>query len=116
MNGMTVQERLNDICRISGLSEDIVRRVLDAEKKSIVDSLKKGERANLIGRCVIRPEMRKKVSTGGFIESYIKVSSSIAPSLEASLREVDHFESPNDTKDEDKLPDGIMTTQISALI
>ena len=50
MVGMTTQDRLNDICEISGLSEDIVRRVFDAERQSIVKSLRKGERATLIGR------------------------------------------------------------------
>ena len=46
MTGMTTQERINDICNISGLSEEIVRRVMDAERKSVAKSLRKGERAN----------------------------------------------------------------------
>lgn len=55
MGGMTVQERIDDICKKSGMSEDIVRRVLNAEKASVIESLKRGERATIIGRCILRP-------------------------------------------------------------
>ncbi|MBO5388684.1 MAG: hypothetical protein J6A59_11190 [Lachnospiraceae bacterium] len=57
MEGMTTQERYNDICKICGLSEDIVRRVLNAERQSVANSLKRGERATLVGRVTIRPEL-----------------------------------------------------------
>ena len=38
---------------------------MDAERKSVAKSLRKGERANLIGRAVIRPELRRKLMVGG---------------------------------------------------
>ena len=99
MVGMTTQERIDDICKISGLSEDIVRRVMDAEKKSIIKSLRKGERATLIGRAVIRPEMKNKINPMGpegkpCWETYIKLSASPASSLESSLKDLDKFEAP----------------------
>lgn len=97
MVGMTTQERIDDICKISGLSEDIVRRVMDAEKKSIAKSLRKGERATLIGRAVIRPEMKRKIvtdETGPHWETYIKLSASPASSLESMLKDLDNFEVP----------------------
>ena len=67
MESLTVQQRLKDICSRCGLSEEIVKRVLSAERDSIVESLKHGERATLIGRCVLRPEKRQKLETGGRI-------------------------------------------------
>lgn len=110
MNGMTTQERLDDICAISGLSEDIVRRVQSAERDSIVKSLKRGERATLIGRAVLRPEIKKKLEVGGTFESYIKVNATVASSLEAMLSETTGFEC--DTEPEDY---GIRLNQIPSL-
>lgn len=110
MNGMTTSERISDICKLSGLSEDIVRRVLDAEKKSVIKSLKRGERATLIGRVVIRPEMRRRIIVGGKFENYIKLSSSVVSSLEGMLEGITKFEA-----DEDASNNGIRLNQISAL-
>ena len=92
MTGMTTQERINDICALSGLSEDIVRRVMNAEKKSIVKSLRRGERANLIGRVVIRPEIRRRLVVGGEFENYIKLTANVASSLESMLDDLSGFE------------------------
>lgn len=114
MDGMTTQNRLDDICKISGLSEDIVRRVFDAERQSIIKSLKKGERANLIGRCVIRPELRSRIVIGGESKQYIRLYSSVSASLEALLKDLTGFEVEYD--ESYGVPDGIMAKQISALI
>lgn len=57
MVGMNAKQRIDDICAISGLSEDIVRRVMSAERESIIRSLKRGERSALLGRAVIRPRI-----------------------------------------------------------
>lgn len=111
MRGMTTQERLEDICSISGLSENVVRRVLDAERQSIAKSLKKGERATLIGRCVIRPEIRSKIEIGGQQSTYIKLSSSVATSMESLLQGMTGFEA----QDEDENTEGVWTPQIAAL-
>ena len=113
MNGMTTQERLNDICGLCGLSEDIVRRVFDAERQSIAKSLRKGERATLIGRCVIRPETRTKLAVGGNLEYYVKLKSSVTSSMEALLSGVSEFEVEGDENEE--IP-GIITNQIQALV
>lgn len=114
MNGMTTKDRLDDICEISGLSEDIVRRVFDAERKSIVKSLRKGERANLIGRCVIRPEIRSKLEVGGSVKHYIKLHSSVAASMESFLSDLTDFEI--DDNNADNTSEGILTTQIQSLV
>lgn len=113
MNGMTTQERLDDICKISGLSEDIVRRVFDAERQSIAKSLRKGERATLIGRCVIRPEIRSKIEIGGTSVRYIKLSSSVAASMESLLKDMTDFEVDCDPSDD--IP-GCLLKQIPALV
>lgn len=115
MNGMTTKDRLDDICKISGLSEDIVRRVFDAERQSIVKSLKKGERAYLIGRCTIRPEIRSKLEVGGGIRKYIKLHSTVASSMEAYLSELTDFEIDETSEDDDKYK-GVLATQIQSLI
>ncbi|MBR1455095.1 MAG: hypothetical protein IJ593_10715 [Lachnospiraceae bacterium] len=109
MNGMTTQERINDICNRCGLSENVVRRVLDAERDSIAKSLRKGERATLIGRVVIKPELRERFEIGGTTNKYIKLSASATSSLKSLVDYTDEF-------DEDQGNDaGIMLTQISAL-
>ncbi len=110
MLGMTTQERIDDICTISGLSEDIVRRVMTAEKESVAKSLKKGERANLIGRVVIRPELKKRLVVGGEFENYIKLNASVAASLESMLDGMEEF----DAIEQPDMP-GIRLNQIPAL-
>lgn len=92
---MTTQERYDDICRISGMSEEIVRRVINAEKQSILNSLKRGERATLIGRCVIRPSLKNKIVIGGNLEKYVKLSAEVSSSLESSLDGFKEFEKAN---------------------
>jgi hypothetical protein len=92
MRRMTVKERLEDISRRTGLSEDIIRRVLLAERDSIVDSLKRGERSTLIGRCVLIPELRNKLGVGGKMGKTIRVIASVLDSLEAELRDLEGFE------------------------
>ena len=114
MNGMTVQQRLDDICKRQGMSEEIVRRVLQAEKASVLDSLKRGEKATLIGRCVIRPELRSKVDVGGDVRDYIKASASVAYTLQNELQNCSEFEKSQES--ENQIPEGIRITQISQLL
>lgn len=116
MNGMTTQDRLNDICQISGLSEEIVRRVFDAERESIAKSLKRGERATLIGRCVIRPEIRSRLEIDGSTKRFVKLKAQVTSSLEAKLKDVTGFEIEEDDDNSESLPEGIWTTQIQDLV
>ena len=112
MTGMTTQERILDICAISGLSEAIVRRVMDAEKQSVAKSLRKGERANLIGRAVIRPELKRRLTVGGEFETYIKLNVTAAASLEGMLDDISAFENIADQQVEET---GIRLNQIPSL-
>lgn len=110
MVGMTTQERYDDICRISGMSEDIVRRVLNAEKKSIESSLARGERATLIGRCVIKPYIATRIAIGGTLETYIKMSAEPSATLKDSV--VDLLEFKDSILEEVA---GVRVNQIEAL-
>lgn len=115
MKGMTTQERLDDICRISGLSEAIVRRVLDSERESIAKSLRRGERATLIGRCVIRPELRTKIEVGGFSRTYIKLYSQVSTSMESMMSDLSDFERDSN-EDAGAEAEGTLIHQIDALV
>lgn len=112
-SGMTVQERINDISARSGLSEHIVRRVIQAETESCVESLKRGERATLIGRCTIKPELRSKIVVGGTMENYIKIITSASKSLEDELKDLKGFVAPK--AEDTSIPNGIRMLQIPGL-
>lgn len=117
MESLTVQQRLHDICSRCGLSEEIVKRVLSAERDSIVESLKHGERATLIGRCVLRPEIRQKLETGGRIQTYVKVTADPIYQIERELaKQVDFEPRSNEEEDDQKLPEGIRVAQIQQLL
>lgn len=138
MVGMNIQERYDDISAISGLSEDIIRRVFKATRESMAKSLKKGERATLPGICTIVPDLRQRLDIGGEnVVSYIKLKASSSSALETELQKLNSFENEEDVqKKEDieqerltklnfsaeKIPRyyssdiGIRTTQISGLL
>lgn len=61
---MTVKERVEDISKRTGLSEEIVRSVIDAECESLAESLLRGERSPLLGRCICIPLMKHKLVAG----------------------------------------------------
>lgn len=133
MAEMGLQERYEDICRISGLSEDIVRRVLKASRQSLAKSLKKGSRATLPGICTAIPEIKHKVELGGTeIASYVKIKTVPSNALSSEMGNISKFEEvDNGVTDngisrlnlkDPELPsyrnsnNGIRTNQISALI
>ena len=111
---MTTQERYEDIAKKSGLSVDIIKRVLIAERESVIESLKKGERATLVGRCAIKPEIKSKLVIGGKLEKYIDLKSEITPSLKTTLEELGEFEDSDLIDNYDDT--GIRLRQIPSLI
>lgn len=111
MKSMTKQERLDDICGICGLSEDLVRRVQQAETISIIKSLKRGERATLHGRCSYTPQMRNKVHIGGRIAKSMSVRVQAAPSLLSEIENIEDYEVSSIQEPET----GIRLNQISSL-
>lgn len=90
---MQAKDRYQEIAEISGMSEAVVRRVLEAEKESVINSLRRGERATLLGRCVMRPEMSQKLGFNGELVNEIKVKISVANAITSALKEVTEFES-----------------------
>lgn len=117
---MTVNERLEDISRISGFSVEIVRKVLNAEQESILKSLKKGERATLIGRCTLEPVIRQKIVPGreGPV-NYIKVRAAVSSIIKDNLENMEGFErEEGNDRIEDILVNkpGVATVQIPSLI
>lgn len=142
MAGISIQERYDDIAAISGLSEEIIRRVYKATRQSVVKSLKKGERATIPGICTFTPELKDKINyrtedEGSVLTKYIKVKASASPALDTELEKVCSF--INDTEEQERLQqeeiglsrlnlinhelprynpnsNGVITTQISALL
>lgn len=142
MTGMSIQERYDDIANMSGLSEEIIRRVFKATRQSMVKSLKKGERATIPGICTFTPELKDKInykadSEKDVLTKYIKIKASASPALGTELEKLGDFDNRKEderlAKEElgmsrlnfitnESLPrynpnsDGIITNQISALL
>lgn len=121
---MTTTERVKDIEKRSGLSEQVVRAVLRAERESMMDSLKRGERVTLLGRCTVTPFKRGvPVSVDGTlqIKNYLRASARPLPSVLSELkacsdynREEADVESPESIQ-ELMEKHGITIMQLSAL-
>jgi len=89
---MQAKDRYKEISEISGMSESVVRRVLEAEKESVINSLRRGERATLLGRCVMRPVMAQKLGLDGVLENEIKVKISVANAINSALQGIVEFD------------------------
>lgn len=114
---MTNQERYDEIVSLSGMSEDIVRRVLNATRKSIQSSLERGENATVPGICSIKPSIQSKVATGGDkIEHYISAKATVAPGLLKQLEDKDCYDVKDDEYNEENDIEDIITMQIPALV
>lgn len=111
MSSLSVKERISDISKRCGMSEDIIRRVLDAERQSIVESLKRGERATLIGRCILEPDIRSCIRDRT-LGRKIVVKAKPTISLLSELEGVDKFLIADEEDDKDI---GIVTHQLSSL-
>lgn len=117
---MTVSERIKDISKRSGLSEDIIRRVLNAECESTAESLAKGENVTLLGRCTFIPSVCPKLVRGTDVEAPKIVKSigiKIKPSKSMLARledlSVESLEDPDDVVYE--IPH-LATMQIEGLV
>ena len=108
MTGMNIQERYDDIAKISGLSEDIIRRVYKATRQSLAQSLKKGERATLPGICTFTPEISSRINRAksneeyitkedrAYISKFIRIKAGVSSALETELEKLANFESEED--------------------
>lgn len=112
---MSAGDRIDDICRISGMSEDIVRRVLTASRESLVKSLRCGERATLPGIVTATPEVRGKLAASEReikAANEIRVKAKISNCIESELKGMSGFDKGGD---DDSL-EGILCMQIETLI
>lgn len=116
IKGLTTQERLEDISERCGLSIEVCRRVLKAESESVVESLKHGERATLIGRVTLRPELKQKITIGGSIENCIKVKADVSAALESGLDGVTEFIRDADDEAREMQKNGIRLRQLQSLL
>ena len=101
---MTVEDRIADIQKRTGLDTNIIRGVLNAETESVIESLKRGERATLIGRCSFVPYLRTHITPQGTIGNCIRVSCKASPKMEAILKAETSFK---EEADNDGIPDEI---------
>ena len=95
MADMGIQDRYDDICARSGLSEEIIRRALKASRESLAQSLKKGERATLPGICTMIPEIRHRIDhsseLGGTVTKYTKVKAIPSSAMETEMEKIQQF-------------------------
>lgn len=89
---MNINERYSDIAEISGISEEIVKRVLKACKQSLTKSLKHGSNATLPGICILMPEIKNKVELGGTtMTTYISVKAKPSNAMKDELEKFSKF-------------------------
>lgn len=89
---MSVKDRLDDISNISGYSNDIVSAILKASMKSLIKSIRVGERASLPGICTFEPNETVQASKTSDIGKRVKVKVNPSKSLVSSLKDLDDFE------------------------
>lgn len=112
---MTVQERIDDIVKRTGMSEDIIRRVLVAEKESIVESLKRGEKATMMGRCVMEPGLKVKAIAGEGIRQMIVVKCTPAYSIVQELATMKGYKQSELEYISDEDMENIVTLELNSL-
>jgi hypothetical protein len=115
MEKMTLQKRYEDIAERSGLSENVVKRVLSAQADSVIASLKRGETATVPQLVVIKPSISRCFKRGTLIETdYIKVKPAALESLKQKMeKEAGFTEEEEDEYTEDE---NIRVAQIGSLM
>lgn len=97
---MNIQNRYEDMANISGLSEDIIRRVMKAARQSLAVSLKQGERATLPGICTLIPEIRHKLDLETKENvAFVKIKATASNSMTSELLKISEFKSDDTLED-----------------
>ena len=112
---MTVSERIEDIKARTGLSEQIIRTVLNAETDSV---LERGERAVLMGRCAFTPRITSRTDVSGETVNHIGVSAKASSRISGYLFSKREFAENKFTSIEDTMlnyDDNIRLFQIEEL-
>lgn len=115
---MTLNERYRDVSERTGLSEEIIRRVLSGFADSGKDSLRHGEAVTVPGLSTLTPELREKtvIENGVMLtRQYIKVKIKPTHSLATEMDMCDRFEEREETEEID-YGSNIRIGQIAALM
>lgn len=88
---MTVGERIKDIENRTGLSEKIIRTVLEAETQSVMESLERGEKATLIGRCTFTPAVTTRVVNEDEKSYHLRASAKVSSRISNYLFSKDKY-------------------------
>lgn len=112
-NRMTLADRYTDISQRSGLSENIVKRVLAAQAESTIESLKHGEAVTIPQLCTIVPDLRRCLVKGTLDEGkFIHVKAVPLVSLKEKLGNVSEYKIDDTTEEEEN----IRVSQIGSLM
>lgn len=117
---MSKNERIADIAKRCNLSVDMVSSVLKAERESMMESLKKGEKVTLAGRVVVNPVIRHKLGydNDGQLVTLDYVSATAKPinSVIDELSGMDYFDIGDaDVEDSKNLADILKENKIQLL-
>lgn len=99
---MSLHARYAEVSELSGISEEVIRRVYKATRTSLVASLKRGEKATLPGICTINASVRNRINIGGEQESYIKLKATPSSALTTELDKLSGFESAEEKEAEQR--------------
>lgn len=112
---MDIKSLVTDISNRCGLSEDIVRRVQNAETEYIIDRLRKGEKVRIPSRGTYHPDRVTRIGATGEVVHQIRVRYTVSDNISNSLSDLTDFEKAVPNED-DVIPKGIKTLQIDTLI
>lgn len=87
---MAAKDRIDMICKESGFSEEIVRKVLSAETKVAVNEMKKGNSFLLSERVKLIPYRVYKMVNGD-LKPVIKIRAQVLKSIESKFDGIDQF-------------------------
>lgn len=107
-----MQKRYEEIAEITGLSVNIVRRVLLAQGESALESLKRGERVTVPGICTVVPEIRNGICENGY---YIRPKVRPLASLVEKLSAYAEF-TGNEEKEKEDDEEDVRVSQIGSLL
>ena len=109
LKAKTGPERLQDIVARSGLSPDIVRRVLDARAASAMDDLKAGRRVVDFGICSLVPVIGSQVGYDG-LHNKVTVKCTVSPRILDTLNAIPDYKLDDNVEKQD----GIMASSLES--
>jgi len=115
MERVTTQEHIKNVAKHCGLTEEIVRSVMNAEKECVINYLKTGRGAILPGRCIITPVLRHKTDQTSTQNPRIKLRVNISKIIESQVKKQETIEKLQ-AKENKGQSDEVVTGQIPGLV